>query len=198
MVEYHKTYGTGKPNYIGNWKELLPLELSAYLRSYDWDRVVERNYEWSIQQFKNSTAYDYHAEMAHFNSFKSTSHIRWKIMTPLAADIDLSQLNKELKKHLSVFKIWITKISPGCCIPQHIDSVDIFLKEYEIKKENAKSIKRLILLPGKIEPWHHLWYGDTILSSGIAGDVWQFNFWEPHGGSNLGSTSKFTIQIMGI
>lgn len=198
VVEYHKTHGTGKPSYIGNWKEFLPLELSTYLRNYNWNSVVERNYEGIKQQYNDSAVSDYHSDIGHFNSFKSTDHIRWKIMTPIADAIDLSQLNIQLKKHLSVYKIWVTQVEPGCCIPQHLDTVESFVKEYKIKKENVKDIKRFVILPENIESWHHLWYGNTILSTGVAGDAWQFNFWEPHGGSNLGSTSKFTIQIIGI
>lgn len=198
VVEYHKTYGTSKPSYIGNWGEFLPSELSTYLRNYNWNSVVERNYEEMKQQYTNSYVSNYHTAIGHFHSFKSTDHIRWKIMTPLSHDINLNQLTLQLEKYLSVYKIWVTQVESGCCIPQHLDTVENFVKEYNISEEKIKDIKRFVILPEKIEPWHHLWYGNTILSTGVYGDVWQFNFWEPHGGSNLGSTSKFTIQIIGI
>jgi hypothetical protein len=195
---YYQLNGVGSALYLGNWSNFLPSDVFNIFDSYDWSVKPTRNYD------KLKTIIDFNdeknkpfIELSHFSNFKSSDNCQWKI-----EDYKDIILDKKLFAHLDTFlknyKVWVTQIPPGCCIPQHIDTVDAFLEEYQISKSHISNIKRYVILPESSRPWHHLWYGNTVIPSGQLGDVWSFNFWEPHGGSNLGSTNKYTIQIMGI
>lgn len=195
---YYQRNPIGNATYLGNWSQYLSKNIYDIFESYDWAVKPTRDYNKlkDIIDFddpKNKPFLD----LSHFSKFKSTDNCQWKIEDYKSITDDLL-LSQHIKKYLKVFKIWVTQIPAGCCIPQHIDTVDVFIKDYEISEEDISSIKRFIILPEDTKPWHHLWYGNTVISSGKLGDAWSFNFWEPHGGSNLGSKNKYTIQVMGI
>lgn len=195
---YYQSFGVGSASYLENWDYLLPDNIIEIFESYDWSVKPYRNYDRlkDIVDFNNEKNKPF-INLSHFSNFKSTDNCQWKI-----EDYKDIVSDKKLFAHLDTFlksyKVWITQIPPGCCIPQHIDTVDAFLKEYQISESCIPNIKRYMILPEPLKPWHHLWYGNTIIPAGRLGDVWSFNFWEPHGGGNLGSTNKYTIQVMGI
>lgn len=196
---FYTEKGVGNPEKIGNWNSLLPRDVIDGLENYHWNQQPERNYNEisklvDVDDKENIKFFD----LSHFKFFKSIEHLTWKIADYKRIFPDNHEFYSQIEKTFSVYKIWVTQIQPGCCIPQHIDSVESFLEEFDIDITEISEIKRLLVLPLDIEPWHHLWYGKSIISQGNKGDVYKFNFWEPHGGSNLGPKNKYTIQIMGL
>lgn len=197
VYNYFKMHGPGHIEHIGNWQELLPKDLNQQLVDFNWNTVVTRNFE-QIQKYGTNSQVGVLFKVGFFDKFENTNHIQWRIIGNREIDTDWSNLYQRLENYFSVYKIWISQIPPGCCIPQHLDSINSFIDEYKIQQSDISNIKRLTILPEDIKPWHHLWYGNDIITKSFAGDVYKFNFWEPHGGSNLGPTPKYTIQVMGI
>jgi len=196
---YYKQHGSRHPVYLGNWNDVLPDNLSELLDSFSWKDQPERNYkEISSRLNLNEPTNQEYLELAHFKKFQSIENVSWKIADYKDIINDSNFLFKKIDTILKVYKVWITQIPSGCCIPQHIDTINAFVNDFSIQKDEIKNIKRLIILPDEIKPWHHLWYGKKILTEGKKGDAWSFNFWEPHGGGNLGPDHKYTIQVMGI
>lgn len=196
---YYKQYGSSCPEYLGNWKDIFPANLYEKLDTFSWECQPERNYyEVDSRLDINDIQYQEYLTLTHFQAFKSIDNARWKIADYRSLVPDSNALLKKLDDFCKVYKVWVTQIPPGCCIPQHVDTVDAFIKDFDIQTNEVKDIKRFVILPSAIEPWHHLWYGRKIIAEGSCGDVWSFNFWEPHGGSNLGPDNKYTIQVMGI
>lgn len=196
---YFTTNGSGYPERLSNWGSLLPTDLLDKIENYDWRQQPERNYNEIAKLLDvNDDANEKFFDLAHFRFFKSIDHLTWKIADYKRIFPDNYKLYSQIEKTFSAYKIWVTQIRPGCCIPQHIDSVESFLEEFSIDTTEISGIKRLLVLPADIDPWHHLWYGKSIISQGTKGDVYRFDFWEPHGGSNLGPRNKYTIQIMGL
>lgn len=191
--------GSGFPEKITNWSSLLPDDTISRIEKYDWSRQPERNYR-EISKLVDTEDEEHKKffDLAHFKFFRSIEHLTWKIADYKRIFPDNHELYSEIEKTFSVYKIWVTQIEPGCCIPQHIDSVESFLEEFSISRSMVGGIKRLLILPSRVDPWHHLWYGKSIISQAEKGDVYRFDFWEPHGGSNLGPNNKYTIQVMGL
>lgn len=191
--------GSGHAEKLANWRVLLPNDVYQNLENYDWNNQPERNYAevaklLDIEQEENKKFID----LAHFKKFDSIAHLSWRIADYKRIFPDNHSFFEQIEKIFYSYKIWVTQIRPGCCIPQHVDSVESFLEESGIDESNIQDIKRLLVLPCDVKPWHHLWYGKSIIADGIFGDVYRFDFWEPHGGSNLGPDNKYTIQIMGL
>lgn len=197
VYDYFQTFGTGTIEYLDNWKELLPKNLNQNLSNFDWSTTVTRNFQ-EVEKYISTSESELLSKVGFFDKFENTSHIQWRIIKDRDLNIDWSSLHHKLTNYFSFFKIWISQIPSGCCIPQHLDSIESFVEEYKVKESEVVNIKRLVILPEDIKPWHHLWYGNDIITKSFAGDVYKFNFWEPHGGSNLGPTPKYTIQVIGI
>lgn len=197
VFNYYLNYGTGNVQYLGNWCNFLPKNLNTQLISYNWDKVVLRNFEEVIKHVDSDSEKILY-NVGFFNNFESTDHIRWKIIKNTDLDVSWEELHKKISTYLSVYEIWISQIPSGCCIPQHLDTIDSFMRRFRIDKFDIEKIKRIVILPQDLKPWHHLWYGNKIIFPAEKGDTFSFNFWEPHGGSNLGPEPKYTIQIIGV
>jgi hypothetical protein len=199
VTDYFKKYGVGKPNYIGNWADSFPKDFYQTVRNYEWDFIPERNYDNIFKALTDENLVKELADIGHFKNWKTTSHGRWKIINSSDINLNLTLLHTHIRKHLTKYKLSIARIPAGCCIPQHVDTIDSFVDSYSIPEYQIKNIKRIMILLHDTKPWHHLWYGNYIIPADtVAGDAWEFNFWEPHGGSNLGPDAKFTLQVIGI
>jgi hypothetical protein len=196
VLDYLKRNGTGNPSYVGMWKDAVNNEVLDAIRAHDWSEVPIRNYD--IYEGASASGYDELREVTFTSAFVNKDSIRWQIINTNSLDYSLEKLYNKLYNDFDKFKVWITRIDPGCCIPQHIDTVNAFIEEFDIAEKDISNIKRLVILPEDVKPWHHLWYGNTIISDGRQGDVWSFSFWEPHGGSNLGPEPKYTLQVIAI
>jgi len=195
---FYKNNPIRVPVYLGNWIDVLPYDLHERLENYNWNAQPLRNYKEVANRIDlNSEDTQDFLDLAHFKNFQTYEHTQWRI-TDYESLLTDNKLFTKVDEYFTRYKIWVTQIPPGCCLPQHVDSIDTFINDYNISYEEIPNIKRYMILPLDIKPWHHLWYGRKIISEGLAGDVWSFNFWEPHGGSNLGPTNKYTIQVMGI
>jgi len=193
--DFYKSNPITKLNFIKNINGFLPDNIIDQFENHNWNLVPTRNFD-TIKNFVESNNKDF-VNLSHFNHFVSTNICQWKITnysTIIGNDDFINFLNSKFIK----YKVWVTQIPPGCCIPNHIDTVDEFIESNNIDKSNIMKIKRYLILPEDIKPWHHLWYGNTILSTGLKGDMYEFDFWLAHGGGNLGPTNKYTIQIMAI
>jgi len=193
-----KENGIQNPIYVGLWNSVVNNLLLDSIKQFNWDSVTVRDFETMYEMAKLNPMYNEIEEITHTSSFSNKSNVKWKIINANQLDTDLTHLYSKLSLMFTEYKIWVTRIDPGCYIPQHVDTVDAFINDFSIPEEEIKNIKRLAILPEDIKPWHHLWYGNTILSEGKQGDVWSFNFWTPHGGSNLGPEPKYTIQVIAI
>jgi len=198
VFEYFKTYGVGSPTYVGNWADVLPTNLSDRLELFDWNKLPIRNFSSINPLAVDHPLYNDLIDLSHFSHYKTIDHCQWRIVSLTDFELDLTALNNKIEETFTHYKIWVTRIDPGCCIPQHLDSTNDFVDKFQIDPINFKHIKRVMILPHDVQPWHHLWYGNEIISKGTRGDTWSLNFWEPHGGSNLGPIPKYTLQVMGI
>lgn len=197
VFKYFKKFGTGNLEYLGNWNNSLPKNLNSALYNFNWATQITRDIE-EINKYITEDTADVLHSIGFFNKFDSQSNIKWKIIESNDLNVTWNSLYTNLDQYFSTYKVWISQIPSGCCIPQHLDTIDAFVNQYNIDIEDIENIKRLVILPNDIEPWHHLWYGKDILNKSVAGDVYKFNFWEPHGGSNLGPEPKYTIQVIGV
>jgi len=193
-----KEKGVHNPVYIGLWNSVINNELLESIKQFDWSSITIRDFETMSKMARENPMYNEIKGITHTTSFADKSNVKWQIINANQLGADLSYLYSKLSSMFTQYKIWVTRIDPGCCIPQHVDTVDAFVDDFEIPEEKIKNIKRLAILPEDIKPWHHLWYGNKIISEGKQGDVWSFNFWTPHGGSNLGPDPKYTIQVIAI
>jgi len=197
VFKYYNQCGIGNIKKIGNWNFALPKDLQDKLVEFDWSQTTARTYQ-EISQLLNEDDNEVLSSIGYFNKFETKENIKWRIIEEKDINTDWSLFYKELDEIFNTYKIWISQIPSGCCIPQHLDTIESFLTQFNIDKKDIPNIKRLAVLSEDIQPWHHLWYGKDIISSGIKGDVFSFNFWEPHGGGNLGPNPKYTIQVIGI
>jgi hypothetical protein len=198
VFSYLKVHGVGSPNYIGNWDQFLPEGLNEAIAAHHWDKLPERNYDEIYGRVKEDPSFDQLLEVSHFKNWSTVENARWKIDNASELDIDFSLLHSKIEQTFTKYKVWITQINPGCCIPQHVDTVDAFVNDFNVAESDIKNIKRIVILPDAVKPWHHLWYGNEIIGKGTRGDAWSFNFWEPHGGGNLGPDPKYTLQLIAI
>lgn len=194
--EYYLSKPTTKLNYIDNIVNYLPIDIIKKFESYDWASIPNRNFD-SIKNLVDKNIDTKFIELSHFTKFIINDNCQWKI-TNYVSIFDNDKFLEHCNQMFKTYKVWVTQIQPGCCIPNHIDTVDEFITSNNIDVSDIHKIKRYLILPESIKPWHHLWYGNTILSEGAAGDMYEFDFWLAHGGGNLGPTNKYTIQIMAI
>jgi hypothetical protein len=186
--------GAGEPLMLGCWKEYLADTIIKDLESFNWGLIKYKNYL-DIEKFS--------VEPAISNTILSTAyseknHIKWKICDFEHIPTDREKLYRHLRHTFDEFKVWVTRIEPGNCIPQHFIEVDEFLRQNQIHQIKWQYLRRYEIFPCGVKPWNHHWFGLKILPVGYPGDCFKVNYWEVQGSSNLGKINDYIINVIGI
>jgi hypothetical protein len=87
------------------------------------------------------------------------------------------------------------KMTPGCILPTHADTYDLYKKVHGIKHNR---IRRIVVFMEDWQSGHILEVNGSVVSGWRAGQWagWTYNC--PHMAANIGSTDRYTMQITGI
>lgn len=95
------------------------------------------------------------------------------------------------KNHLCTF----LKLTPGYCIPWHIDTYRYYVKTFNLTKDQCGSVNRTLVMLNDWRIGQVLQYGKDVLSQWSAGDTisWNHNLW--HGGANFGNKDLIVLMV---
>lgn len=155
---------------------------------------------WTKSEYTNlEYTEEYFRDIEQLNSWKSAGHHLPNTTIFISPVVTTTQFTKFIKSQfpqLIHIGICFHLLPPGHYLPLHIDAYGFYTKKYNITDINK--IHRYIMFLEDSQPGHLLSIGNNTYSSWLAGNVYGFAGATPHSATNLGMTSRYTLQITGI
>lgn len=87
------------------------------------------------------------------------------------------------------------KMTPGCVLPQHQDTYEMYKRVHNITHNR---IRRIVVFLEDWQSGHYLEVNGNPIVNWSAGQWVGWNYSCPHLAANIGSTDRYTMQITGI
>ena len=96
---------------------------------------------------------------------------------------------------MSMIGASLYKMTPGCILPTHSDTYQLYKQFHNIKHNR---IRRIVVFLEDWQSGHYLEVNGNALTDWRAGDWVGWDYDCPHLAANIGSTDRYTMQITGV